>query len=118
MAKLIEFDLHGPVPKKVKPIPIEQRGKLVEFPKENFGAQSKTEAWFHSDSMASSIAIVESVFARLTMDTVHNTKLTKTCMVRGTIILLIVNSCSAENNDSAILATARATATSLQDRLG
>jgi hypothetical protein len=52
------------------------------------------------------------------MDTVHNTKLTKTCMVRGTIILLIVNSCSAENNDSAILATARATATSLQDRLG
>jgi hypothetical protein len=118
MAKLIEFDLHGPVPKKVKPIPIEQRGKLVEFPKENFGSQSKTEAWFHSDSMASSIAIVESVFARLTMDTVHNTKLTKTCMVRGTIILLIVNSCSAENNDSAILATARATATSLQDRLG
>jgi len=32
MAKLIEFDLHGPVPKKVKPVPIEQRGKLVEFP--------------------------------------------------------------------------------------
>jgi hypothetical protein len=37
MAKLIEFDLHGPVPKKVKPVPIEQRGKLVEFPKEKFG---------------------------------------------------------------------------------
>jgi hypothetical protein len=33
MAKLIEFDLHGPVPKKVKPVPIEQRGKLVEFRK-------------------------------------------------------------------------------------
>ena len=43
MAKLIEFYLHGPVPKKVKPVPIEQRGKLVEFPKEKFGAQSKTE---------------------------------------------------------------------------
>src|ERR1700739_3222212 len=59
-------------------------------------------AWFHSDSKASSIAVVESVFARLTMDTMHNTKLTKTCVVRGTIILLIVNSCSAENNESAI----------------
>ena len=43
MAKLIEFDLHGPVPKKVKPVPIEQRGKLVEFPKAQFAAQSKTE---------------------------------------------------------------------------
>jgi hypothetical protein len=43
MAKLIEFYLHGPVPKKVKPVPIEQRGKLVEFPKEKFGALSKTE---------------------------------------------------------------------------
>jgi len=43
MAKLIEFYLHGPVPKKVKPVPIEQRGKLVEFPKEKFTAQSKTE---------------------------------------------------------------------------
>ena len=43
MAKLIEFHLHGPVPKKVKPVPIEQRGKLVEFPKEKFTAQSKTE---------------------------------------------------------------------------
>ncbi len=34
MAKVIEFYLRGPVPKKVKPVPIEQRGKLVEFPKE------------------------------------------------------------------------------------
>jgi hypothetical protein len=33
MAKVIEFYLRGPVPKKVKPVPIEQRGKLVEFPK-------------------------------------------------------------------------------------
>ena len=43
MAKLIEFYLHGPVPKKVKPVPIERRGKLVEFPKEELTAQSKTE---------------------------------------------------------------------------
>ena len=43
MAKLIEFYLHGPVPKKVKPVPIEQRGKLVEFPEPQFAAQSKTE---------------------------------------------------------------------------
>ena len=41
MAKVIEFYLRGPVPKKVKPVPIEQRGKLVEFPKENIAAQSK-----------------------------------------------------------------------------
>ena len=43
MAKVIDFYLRGPVPKKVKPVPIEQRGKLVEFPKENIGAQSKTK---------------------------------------------------------------------------
>ena len=43
MAKVIEFYLRGPVPKKVKPVPIEQRGKLVEFSKEQFAAQSKTE---------------------------------------------------------------------------
>ena len=43
MAKVIEFYSRGPVPKKVNPVPIEQRGKLVEFPKEKFGAQSKTE---------------------------------------------------------------------------
>lgn len=43
MAKVIEFYLRGPVSKKVKPVPIEQRGKLVEFPKEKFPAQSKTE---------------------------------------------------------------------------
>ena len=43
MAKVIEFNLRGPVPKKVKPVPIEQRGKLVEFPKQQFAAQSKTE---------------------------------------------------------------------------
>jgi len=43
MAKVIEFYLRGPVPKKFKPVPIEQRGKLVEFPKEKFAAQSKTE---------------------------------------------------------------------------
>ena len=43
MAKVIEFYLRGAVPKKVKPAPAEQRGKLVEFPKDKFAAQSKTE---------------------------------------------------------------------------
>jgi len=43
MAKVIEFYHRGPVRKKVKPVPIERRGKLVEFPKEKFAAQSKTE---------------------------------------------------------------------------
>ena len=43
MAKVIEFYLRSPVPKKDKPVAIEQRGKLVEFPKEEFAAQSKTE---------------------------------------------------------------------------
>ena len=43
MAKVIEFHVRGPVPMKVKPVPIEQRGKLIEFPKEKFAAQSKTE---------------------------------------------------------------------------
>ena len=43
MAKVIEFYSHGPVPKKVNPVPIEQRGQLVEFPKEEFAAHSNTE---------------------------------------------------------------------------
>ena len=43
MAKLIEFYLRGPVPKKMKPVPIEQRGKLLDFPKEQFAAQSEAE---------------------------------------------------------------------------
>jgi hypothetical protein len=43
MAKVIEFYLRGPLPKKVKPVPIKQRGKIVEFPKEKLAAQSKTE---------------------------------------------------------------------------
>ena len=43
MAKVIEFYLRGPVPKKVKPVPIEQPGQLVEFPKEEFAAHSRTE---------------------------------------------------------------------------
>ncbi len=43
MAKNIKFYPRGPVPRKVKPVPIEQRGKLVEFPKEKVAAQSKTE---------------------------------------------------------------------------
>lgn len=43
MGKVIEFYLGGSLAKKLKPIPIEQRGKLVEFPKETSAAQSKTE---------------------------------------------------------------------------
>ena len=44
MAKVIEFYIRGSVPKKATPVPIEERGKLVEFPpKEEFAALSKTE---------------------------------------------------------------------------
>ena len=43
MAKVIEFYPRGRVPQKVKPVLIEQRGKLVEFRKEQFAAQSQTE---------------------------------------------------------------------------
>ena len=43
MAKVIKFYICGPVPKKVNSVPIEQRGKLVEFPKQKFAAHSKTE---------------------------------------------------------------------------
>ena len=43
MAKVIEFYLRGPVPKKLKPVPIEHHGKLVEFPEEPYAARSKTE---------------------------------------------------------------------------
>ena len=43
MAKVIEFYLRGPGPRKVKTVPIDQRGKLVEFPEEPYAAQSKTE---------------------------------------------------------------------------
>ena len=44
MAKVIEFYIRGSVPKKANPVPIEERGKLVEFPpKEEFEAQSRTE---------------------------------------------------------------------------
>jgi hypothetical protein len=43
MAKVIEFYLCGSIPKKVKPVPIEQRGKLLKFPMESFATQSKTK---------------------------------------------------------------------------
>jgi hypothetical protein len=43
MAKVTEFYLRDSVPKKVKPVLIERRGKLVEFPKEQLAAESKTE---------------------------------------------------------------------------
>ena len=42
MAKVIEFYIRGSVTKKANPVPIEERGKLVEFPKEEFAAQSRT----------------------------------------------------------------------------
>ena len=40
MAKVIEFHLRGPVPKKVKPAPTEQRGKLVR----NLPVSTETES--------------------------------------------------------------------------
>jgi len=43
MSKVIEFYPRGRVSQKVKPVPIEQRGKLVEFPKEQIAVQSQTE---------------------------------------------------------------------------
>ncbi|HET6175739.1 MAG TPA: hypothetical protein VFE61_02325 [Candidatus Sulfotelmatobacter sp.] len=43
MAKNIKFHPRDPVPKKVKPVRFKQRGKLVEFPKDKFATQSKTE---------------------------------------------------------------------------
>ena len=43
MAKNIKFHPRGPVPKKVRPVPVEQHGKLVEFPKAKFATQSKPE---------------------------------------------------------------------------
>ena len=43
MAKVIELCPRSTVPQKVKPVLIEQRGKLVEFPKEQLAAESKTE---------------------------------------------------------------------------
>jgi hypothetical protein len=43
MAKNIKFHPRDPVPRKVKPERLKQRGKLVEFPKENSSAKSKTE---------------------------------------------------------------------------
>ena len=56
MAKVVEFYLRGAVPKKVKPVAIEQRGKLVEFPKENFAAQSKTkDNTEHGEGSASTV---------------------------------------------------------------
>ena len=43
MAKNIKFHPRDPVPRKVKPERLKQRGKLVEFSKENSAAKSKTE---------------------------------------------------------------------------
>ena len=57
MAKVIEFYLRGPVPKNVKPVPIEQRGKLVEFPKEQFTAQSEAEDITERDEVSPSTVL-------------------------------------------------------------
>jgi hypothetical protein len=57
MAKMIEFYLRGPVQKKVKPVPIEQRGKLIEFPKEQFTAQSEAEDITERDDVSPSTVL-------------------------------------------------------------
>jgi hypothetical protein len=57
MAKVIEFYLRGPLTKKVKPVPIQQRGKLVEFPKEQFAAQPKIEDITERDEVSPSTII-------------------------------------------------------------
>ncbi len=43
MAKNIKFHPRDPVPRKVKPERLKQRGKLVQFHKENSAAKSKTK---------------------------------------------------------------------------
>ena len=55
MAKVIEFYIRGSVPKKANPVPIEERGKLVEFPKEEFAAQSRTEDTERGDVRPSTV---------------------------------------------------------------
>jgi hypothetical protein len=57
MAKMIEFYLRGPVPKKVKPVPIEERGKLLEFPKEQFAARSEAEDITERDEVSPSTVL-------------------------------------------------------------
>ena len=57
MAKNIKFHPRGPVPRKVKPVPIEQRGKLVEFPKDKFASQSKTEDTTKGGAVSPSTAL-------------------------------------------------------------
>ena len=57
MAKMIEFYIRGPVQKKVNPVPIEQRGKLVELPKKEFAALSKTENITEGDEVRPSTVV-------------------------------------------------------------
>jgi len=57
MSKVIEFYPRGRVPQKVKPVPIEQRGKLVEFPKEQFAAQSEAEDITERDEVSPSTVL-------------------------------------------------------------
>ena len=57
MANVIEFYTRGPAQKKVKPVPIEQRGKLVAFPKEEFAAQPRTENITEGDDVRPSTVV-------------------------------------------------------------
>jgi hypothetical protein len=43
MAKVIEFYVRDLTPKKVKWVPCDQRGKLIEFPKERSAQSTKTD---------------------------------------------------------------------------
>ena len=57
MAKVIEFYLRNPAPKEVKPVPIERRGMLVEFPKEKFAVQSQTKDITERSEVSQSIVL-------------------------------------------------------------
>jgi hypothetical protein len=43
MAKVIEFYIRDLTPKKVKWVPCDQRGKVIEFPKEKPAQSTKTD---------------------------------------------------------------------------
>jgi hypothetical protein len=43
MGKVIQFHIRDLSPKKVKPVPRQQRGKVIEFPKEKSALGAKTK---------------------------------------------------------------------------
>ena len=43
MAKVIEFHLRDPLGKTERPIPIEERGKLIELTKETLAVRPRTD---------------------------------------------------------------------------